>query len=523
MGVDPADVNKKSILYSSFTLQPIPAHLSSRNAVPNYDMDPKSAAGLPTGFAFDPAWSENRSRENNIRLNARTLAYYVNDGPQGPHEDATQYRMRIRRATENMGIEHRVMPVLSEEEIRQFNGDKVAIDEARRKLKNKIRRDSTTHHSKLKYDGNNHTHDKDYASTWKAEKRARQARNAVRRRNAQEKLRAEFMTRNECLGQRLPTPPPPDDSCDELYDFTIANRPRIVAQQRDTIGRPRQYQNDGSAGTSTHSCSGGQSKSPLRCARCEEFRAHCSTPEAGASRFRCQRLEMECLQQNQQHGGNFINIQTAQVLTSIAPDTLENGGSPTVETTSDFGFDDWIPCNTCLMNDQACDNDEPPCGSCIIHGVESSCNSVGAEDQSQQARRGSYISPYQSMPQPTPTAPVNWDEIVENLEFSSTTALGAASPEAQNPNWTSNADRVWSGGARYNAFGQELDMNGNVLPGRRIFSGVVDQDLDKLYNTVDNGHSSVNPSTTNTDEDMRRALLAYIDDQPDTIMGGTRS
>lgn len=474
-----------------------------RTDVPKYNMDPNSAAGLPTGFAFDPKWSENLTSENNVRLNLLTIPYYVNDGPQGLYEGGTHYRRRIRRAVENMGIEHRVMPVLRDEELRQFNGDKVAIAEARLRLKSQISRDETAHRSKLRKDGRFNTYDEDYANMWKAEKRARQARNAVRRRNAQEKLRADFMTWNEILGQRLPTPPPPDDSGDELYDFTIVHGPRILKYQRDGVGRPLRSKDDRSGGTSTHSTSRTRKKPklPLKCAGCEASGASCSIPEVGAPCVRCKRMGIKCLQQHQQDGSTFISTQTAQVSTSITPETpandgdkiysdfksgyhtdLEGGRWPILETASDLSFDDWIPCDTCLVNERACDNDGPPCGSCILHGVRSSCSSAIAEDQSYQAQPlvmeydpaqlrlvpdtevstnawdrinsmleagapsvpSNYISPYPPIPQPAPMAPVNWDEIDEQLGFSSNMALGNASAEmeAQSSNWASKEDRV---------------------------------------------------------------------------------
>ncbi|KAH6706471.1 hypothetical protein BKA61DRAFT_616512, partial [Leptodontidium sp. MPI-SDFR-AT-0119] len=304
-------------------------------------------------------------------------------------------------------------------------------------------------------------------------------------------------------------------------------------------------------------------------------------------------MGIKCLQQHQQDGSTFISTQTAQVSTSITPETpandgdkiysdfksgyhtdLEGGRWPIVETASDLSFDDWIPCDTCLVNERACDNDGPPCRSCILHGVRSSCSSAIAEDQSYQAQPlvmeydpaqlrlvpdtevstnawdrinsmleagtpsvpSNYISPYPPIPQPAPMAPVNWDEIDEQLGFSSTVALGNASAEmeAQSSNWASKEDRVWSGGAQYNTFRQELDMHGNILPGGRISNEVVDQALENLFSSVGNGYASLNPSTVNTetnqvatnnsshtDEEMGISLLAYINDQADTSMGGT--
>lgn len=77
-------------------------------------------------------------------------------------------------------------------------------------------------------------------------------------------------------------------------------------------------------------------------------------------------------------------------------------------------------------------------------------------------------------------------------------------------------------------------MHGNILPGGRISNEVVDQALEKLFSSVGNGYTSLNPSTVNTetnqvatnnsshtDEEMGIALLAYINDQADTSMGGT--
>ncbi|KAH7333157.1 hypothetical protein BKA65DRAFT_479723 [Rhexocercosporidium sp. MPI-PUGE-AT-0058] len=589
-----------------------------RSDILDYNMQPTSAAGLPFGFAFDPAWSEKLRVSSNSVLNSTTLPYYVNDGPRAPHEGETQYRRRIKRAVENMGIEHRLVPVLTDKDLRQYKGDKKAIAKARRALKNQVARDSTTHLYKLRNEGNKNRYDEEYAMMWEAEKRARQARNAMRRRNAQERLRAEILKFPESLGQRLPTPPPPDDSGDELYDFTISNGPREVDLRQDFQGRLKRDRDDRSPRTGTRSPqvpAGEQSKVPIKCVGCEQFRAYCSLPETGAPCLRCKQWGQACLQQDQERCWTVFNSQTVAVPTGTSKETQSaNGGSyntdsqyrqggrpPTIETefgrmpnrsrdnrsrsptrdggdleTAGFGFDHWIPCNACLVNGRACDKDGPPCRSCVLHGVEESCSSAGAENQTFQAQpsmmeydpaqlgripdigaspdawervnalleagatltSGDDINPYQSVTQATPGSPVDWAEVGKQLGFSRNPMLANASAEmaAQSVNWVSKEDQVWSGGAQYNAFGQELDMHGNIVPGGRLFNGIVDLDPDRPVNSLENGYSSGNPFNVNTEtdevevnnffnlyEDSGTDLFTYIQekDQVDTAMGGT--
>ena len=171
-----------------------------------YNMDPNSKAGLPVGFALDPKWTKS-SRE--------ALRYYVNDGPRGLQETENHYKSRTIRAVDNMGIEHRIRPYLTPEDFERLAGDKKGTEKARAELRSNNKKAATEHFAKLNLVDRFCRYGQHYDKRWRAEKRARQARNAVKRREAQDWLRVELQNRYGMTNMRLPTPPPPDDSGDE--------------------------------------------------------------------------------------------------------------------------------------------------------------------------------------------------------------------------------------------------------------------------------------------------------------------
>lgn len=204
----------------------------------------------------------------------------------------------------------------------------------------------------------------------------------------------------------------------------------------------------------------------------------------------------------------------------------------------EFNVDDWQPCDNCLFNIRACDNDGPPCRSCILHGVESTCNSAGNTGQTSQPQtprvqssgiqRGTQpdqalqsiestdpwarmqsmldagipltsgaedISPHLAAPPPQPIFNGGVSKNVPDQQLGFTPerrapANSSADLRTQSQNWLSReGEAVWSRGAKYNAYGQELDMHGSIVPGGRIFNGVVDPDPDQPINSIENDHS----------------------------------
>lgn len=258
-----------------------------------YIIQPTSVASLPTGVAFDPQMSVSRNVDKRSSVNASTLRYYINDGPQGPHEGLARYKLRMRRAILNMEIERRFTPGPADKDLIGLSASEKVIE--RRKQRIEANKESNLH--RLKLDPANGC-DPAYITQWKAEKRARQARNAVRRREAQEQLRAEFLTWPE-VGRRLPTPPPPDDSGDELYDFSANQGPIFVIDDAARrVERKRKLQ--GKQVRPARSESRNPAESPeesgrlLKCESCNLFRANCSMAETGRPCTRCVAVRSNC-------------------------------------------------------------------------------------------------------------------------------------------------------------------------------------------------------------------------------------
>ncbi|KAL2065840.1 hypothetical protein VTL71DRAFT_3510 [Oculimacula yallundae] len=548
-----------------------------RDDVLNYGMQPESAAGLPTGFAFDPGWIYGGRAS--VTGNVETLRYYVNDGPQGPQETEIQYLRRMKRAVENMGLEKRVIPILSQQVASNFGNDKNGVKKARSELKNKTVRDSNAHATALQGSM--------YKARWVAEKRARQARNAVRRREAQERLRAELASRPESLGLRLPTPPPPDDSGDELYDFSIAG-PRVgdtreLRLQKDSERRkgkvrkrnkPRPYPEDLPLETGS------------KCTGCSVASVDCSMAQTGRPCNRCQSLGIHCLGRDEEvrytsinrraslplleeEAGpdaalgtdpRFVNARGRTKFKRMSRNTFKardrRSRSPLGENDFDFGHSDFTPCENCILYGRSCDGNGPPCTPCALYGVESTCDLNGLSSQPYQPQSpmmsyspaqlgtvpytggpaddpwsrlnalldegvpltsGAELHPFQEIP-PTPQGPIDWNETDALLGFTSETANPSTEMEAQSMNWVSSEPAIPLGELQYNGFGQELDMHGEVIPNRRIQKDVIlsEGDPDFPVNSIENNYSSGSAFNTNTNAEYDQfAVNNYFDPNVD--------
>lgn len=183
-------------------------------------------SGLPTYF------TDVKGKHPKLDRNhpARGEFYYVNDGPQIPGEPDPHYHIRIRQANKRMGIEHRVRPPIPSTE--GYPGGYQNADWKKKEgrfwndIRNRDRQheaNSTPKHKE--YDAN-------YEARWDAEKRLRQARNAIRRQNAVAEVREHFRLAGY---DRLPTPDPAEDSGDDLNDWGVNGR----FETKFKRGRPR--------------------------------------------------------------------------------------------------------------------------------------------------------------------------------------------------------------------------------------------------------------------------------------------
>lgn len=207
---------------------------SANATAPQYQQDLASHHGLPMGFTCDPQWAAGDQPYYE--------RFYVNDGPRRPGEDTKTYKARVRRACEYMGIEHRVMPRLDNNDPR-WKDDRMKIAQAKRDFNLENQRLATAHHNRLN-DAAPLTYDAHYKALWDAEKQARQARNKLRRDVAVAAARGDLL---QHTGQRLPTPPPPDDSGDELWDWGD-NGPKLAPPPRSRALRNSTGVNVGSRG-----------------------------------------------------------------------------------------------------------------------------------------------------------------------------------------------------------------------------------------------------------------------------------
>ncbi|CZT01970.1 uncharacterized protein RCO7_05449 [Rhynchosporium graminicola] len=410
-----------------------------REDILKFNMQARSRAGLPAGFAYDPAWRDKgKGTEDTNKI---ALKFYVNDGPQGPNETGPDYKKRMKRAVKNMGIERRLVPSLSEEEVLSFGNDKAGLAKARQISRLEYTKDSNRHSGMLQDKGKEAS---EYRARWAAEKRVRQAKNAVRRREAQEELRAEMASRPESWGMRLPTPPPPDDSGDELYDFTVLSGPRNVEGREIKLAKGRQKKaryrqrvdpsKAGAQGTVDSRDSEAISAPPqntIQCATCHSAGAYCNIANTGRPCTRCLSNGIQCLDRDQEITYTFLNRQTAPRANTGRDDGPANKGrganpnfknsystsavyresrgrtqlvtkkgkmskrardvrsrSPTgiFETDSDFGNTDIVPCDNCIVNGRSCDEDGPPCKSCVLNGVEATCDAGALHGQQYQAQ-----------------------------------------------------------------------------------------------------------------------------------------
>jgi hypothetical protein len=153
---------------------------------------------------------------------------FINDGPQKPGETFDAYRLRVNRATVNMGVEHRFVPkYLAKHEF----PTKSAYDKARGNHQSWLKCRQRAHRNML--DPKHSTFDAAYVEKWTAARKERHTVNALRRHNALERARNHFPG-----GEELLTPEPPECSDDELWDWNsrgpIATDPnsRIVRADR---------------------------------------------------------------------------------------------------------------------------------------------------------------------------------------------------------------------------------------------------------------------------------------------------
>jgi hypothetical protein len=153
---------------------------------------------------------------------------FIDDGPQKPGETFDAYRLRVNRATVNMGIEHRFVPkYLAKHEF----PTKSAYDKARGNHQSWLKCRQKAHRNML--DPSHSTFDAEYVEKWTAARKDRHAVNALRRHNALERAQKHFAG-----GEELLTPEPPECSDDELWDWNsrgpIATDPnsRIVRADR---------------------------------------------------------------------------------------------------------------------------------------------------------------------------------------------------------------------------------------------------------------------------------------------------
>ncbi|KUJ13718.1 uncharacterized protein LY89DRAFT_146060 [Mollisia scopiformis] len=180
-----------------------------------------TSTGLPAYFGdaegYHPTVDETHP--------ARGAFYYVNDGPQILNEPDKFYRMRIRLANTRMQIERRPIP--------QPPRIKKQTDEwraAREVLEAKILSDTKEHREKLTFGHPNY--DPLYEIDWDADKRLRQARNAARRQQALEEVRAHLSAAGY---DKVPTPDPADDSGDDLYDLSKEGLPMKIKFRRTPL------------------------------------------------------------------------------------------------------------------------------------------------------------------------------------------------------------------------------------------------------------------------------------------------
>lgn len=437
-----------------------------------YQQNIQSNAGLPVGFPLDPEWPV-QYKTHHVK---KCQKFYVNDGPQQPGETDARYKQRVRRAVRNMDIERRFEPNV-DKNLSQFANNPELLRVARKDLAAINQKKFTRH--KRRINPGDEDYDPEYEAQWKADKLARQARNAVKRAKGQSVLRAELL---QTTGMRLPTPPPPEDSGDELYDFGPYGPnygPRRKRQYRVykavTDGVRQQGYDD-------------EEPPKMRCIPCYDAHLSCNIASTGAPCSRCTqkgksaqcvlRIGMVLKNFREREYGiptNPIDLATGNRADSpvdlsepspeappeVNPRTSRSTGaqltnrtrgrqrgqrrrrdnrsiSPVRNLANDPTF---VPCDNCRNNGRSndCAEGEPPCWPCKAFKMEATCNLGQIRSQSQ---------PYQSVPTmvehdisglgiapPPPSSPAfdplaGLDDILNNPNFQ----LPPADDFSNNPN-----------------------------------------------------------------------------------------
>ncbi|CZR58578.1 uncharacterized protein PAC_08470 [Phialocephala subalpina] len=192
-----------------------------------------NAMGIPVYFAS----AGPQHPALNPADKARGLFYYVNDGPRMVGEQDNEYRTRRMRASERMGIQHRTAPPGVPTSL--FSGGMINNDwKAANNEANRKRRQDERDHIKKLTPGSD-LYNQNYEAVWIADKAVRAAKNAQLRHDAVEQVRQLFLDEGY---DRLPTPPPPDDSGDDLYDWGVNGPIRTTFRRSNPpqrVGRPR--------------------------------------------------------------------------------------------------------------------------------------------------------------------------------------------------------------------------------------------------------------------------------------------
>ncbi|KAE8448991.1 hypothetical protein EG329_008579 [Mollisiaceae sp. DMI_Dod_QoI] len=288
---------------------------------------PVNAQGLPLYFNIAPL----RHPHLDAAHRARELFYYINDGPRLPGESDRDYKTRITRAKERMGIEVRMAPPAPSTK----DYPKGYLSEDWKAAESYYLRhwgqQQTFHINKL--NPLSSAYDENYEANWVAEKQSRQARNAARRQQAVEEVRGHFQ---EVGYDRLPTPDPAEDSGDDLHDWG-AKGPRMIKYRRAERQEPYGYVAQ-PVGSQTSQpaiqTSGGASSSAQPTAQqtaTKSTRKHRAVLREGKERalwpslFKCQRCRAKVFGHKcdmVQIGRPCTNCQEAQAI--CIPDPLRN-------------------------------------------------------------------------------------------------------------------------------------------------------------------------------------------------------
>jgi hypothetical protein len=286
------------------------------------------------------------------------LLYYVDASKQRPGETSPDYSTRMLRAVENMGLEIRQKPKPAPGAKNRTKEYKAQYERNRYNIK----KGETEHRLKLtpgpKYD-------EKYVRTWRNQKTTRQARNAQRRAAALQRLRNEY----ESIGlPSLPSPPPVEDSGDELYTFNskgpiqqpagneVATK---TASPRTAALRPAALKTAPPLPPPPE----GTSYSPIRCAPCAKAKEICSMPHTQRPCERCVRLGKQ--------------DQCIPCLNKKRTTPLKIGVGPYPERSSALRLRsvDLVrePCENCQRKSRTCTGNRP-CAPCVLWGEAHLCD-----------------------------------------------------------------------------------------------------------------------------------------------------